>query len=124
LGAAALSADGQLAVSGSDDGTVRVGDLAAGTQRGAPLTGHNGLVLAVALSADGQIAVSGSDDGTMRVWDLAEAHCVLETVHDHAVTSIAVADTTRPAFQHANGLSSGAPTSWMLRLATETRPVS
>ena len=118
--ALALRADGQLAVSGGGDGTVRVWDPATGTQVGAPLTGHDGTVWAVALSADGQLAVSGGEDRTVRVWDLAEAHCLLETVNDPAVHSIAIAQTTGPALQLMDGLSSGALTSWMLRVATET----
>ena len=69
--AVALSADGQLAVSGGSDGTVRVWDPATGAQVGAPLTGHDGPVWAVALSADGELAVSGGGDGTVRVWDPA-----------------------------------------------------
>ncbi|MBO0838355.1 MAG: hypothetical protein J2P28_22945, partial [Actinobacteria bacterium] len=65
----AVSRDGTQAVSGSDDGTVRVWDLTTGTQR-ATLTGHTDWVRAVAISPDGTQAVSGSDDGTVRVWDL------------------------------------------------------
>ena len=38
-------------VSGGDDGTVRVWDLAPASQRGDPLTGHDGAVLAVAVGA-------------------------------------------------------------------------
>ena len=66
----AVSQDGARAVSGSDDGTVRVWDLATGREE-AVLTGHTDWVRAVAVSQDGARAVSGSDDGTVRVWDLA-----------------------------------------------------
>jgi WD40 repeat protein len=65
----AVSEDGARAVSGSDDGTVRVWDLTTGRQQ-ATLTGHTDWVRAVAVSQDGARAVSGSDDGTVRVWDL------------------------------------------------------
>ena len=60
-------------ISGSDDETVRVWDLATGTPVGAPLTGHGGLVHAVAVAElDGRpVVISGSSDGTVRVWDLA-----------------------------------------------------
>ena len=68
--AVAVSQDGARAVSGSDDGTVRVWNLATGRQD-ASLTGHTDWVRAVAVSQDGARAVSGSDDGTVRVWDLA-----------------------------------------------------
>ena len=62
-----------MVVSGSDDGTVRVWDLATGTPVGDPFTGHTGSVYAVAVAElDGRpVVVSGGDDGTVRVWDLA-----------------------------------------------------
>ncbi|MFE7046632.1 hypothetical protein ACFU9X_46980, partial [Streptomyces atratus] len=61
-----------IAVTGSDDETVRVWDLTTGKQVGEPLTGHDGEVLGVATGVvDGRpIAVTGSDDATVRVWDL------------------------------------------------------
>ena len=76
-----------VVVSGGDDGTVRVWDLAGTADMGlaarpkkrrkgtAPrlLTGHDGRVSAVAVSAGGRIAVSGGRDGTLRMWDLADA---------------------------------------------------
>ena len=61
------SADGRRAVSGDDDGTVRVWDLEAGQLRSAP-TGQFGYVHAVGVSADGRRAVSGGEDGTVRGW--------------------------------------------------------
>ena len=67
--AVAVSQDGARAVSGGDDGTVRVWDLATGTEQAA-LTGHTDWVRTVAVSQDGARAVSGGDDGTVRVWDL------------------------------------------------------
>jgi len=65
----AVSEDGARAVSGSDDGTVRVWDLTTGTEQAA-LTGHAGEVFSVALTPDGTRAVSGGSDRTVRVWDL------------------------------------------------------
>ena len=91
--AVAVSADGRTAVSGSQDGTVRVWDL-AGTAAPRVLTGHDGDV-AVAVSGDGRTAVSGGRDRTVRVWDLAgdreQAHWiadgrVLAVAFDTAVT--------------------------------------
>ena len=49
VSAVAVSADGRRAVSGGDDGTVRVWDLATGAAAGTPCTGHDGGVHAVAV---------------------------------------------------------------------------
>ena len=69
-GAAILAlavADGKI-VSGSNDNTIRIWDLATG-QHIRTLKGHNGAVLALAV-ADGKI-VSGSRDNTIRIWDIS-----------------------------------------------------
>jgi WD40 repeat protein len=88
--AVAIAADGTLAVSGSDDGAVRVWDLATGRVQ-AKLTGHDRRVLAVAITQDGTLAVSGSDDGTVRVWDLATGRVQAKlTGHKLGVWSVAV----------------------------------
>ncbi len=83
-----------IAVSGGDDGTVRVWDLAAGTALGAPLTGHTGHVQAVAVGElDGRaIAVSGGDDGTVRVWDLAAGEQLTTLRHDGWVWAVALGE--------------------------------
>ena len=87
---------GRLAVSGGDDGTVRVWDLAAGQPLGEPLTGHYSLVYEVAVGElDGRpIAVSGGDDGTVRMWDLAAGQQLGQplTGHDGVVRALAVGE--------------------------------
>ena len=95
--AVAVSADGRTAVSGGDDGTVRVWDL-AGTAAPRALTGHDRGVWAVAVSADGRTAVSGGDDGTVRVWDLAGTAAPRAlTGHDRGVWAVAVSADGRTA---------------------------
>ena len=67
----AFSPDGNTLVSGSYDGTVRLWDVAAHRQIGAPLAGHDGEIYSVAFSSDGKLVASGADDGVVRLWDVA-----------------------------------------------------
>jgi WD40 repeat protein len=73
--------DGQRALSGSLDGTVKLWDLASGAVL-QTLTGHTHAVVAVAVLPDGQRAVSGSADCTLKLWDLGSG-TVLRTFTGH-----------------------------------------
>jgi dipeptidyl aminopeptidase/acylaminoacyl peptidase len=66
----AYSPDGKFILSGSDDATVKLWNVA---DDGEPrtFTGHRGAVTGVAFGPDGKLAVSGSVDGTLRLWDVA-----------------------------------------------------
>ncbi|MFI6982864.1 WD40 repeat domain-containing protein [Embleya sp. NPDC050154] len=61
-----------LAVTGSEDATVRVWDLAEGVAVGGPLVDHEGRVLAVktAVLRGRDVALSAGQDGVIRVWGL------------------------------------------------------
>lgn len=71
----AVSADGAIAISGSDDKTLRVWDTKKGKCL-CVLKGHTESVLSVALDQTGRIAVSGSNDTTLRVWDAKTGKCL------------------------------------------------
>ncbi len=64
----AVSPDGRRAASGSEDGTVRLWDLATAREVQS-FQGHKGAVWSVAIAADGRRLLSGGEDGTVRLWD-------------------------------------------------------
>src|SRR5262249_15619858 len=61
--------DGKRALSGGDDRTLRLWDVAGGKEL-RRFEGHRDDVTAVAFSPDGRLAASGSRDRTVRVWEL------------------------------------------------------
>ena len=67
---AALSTDGQYALSGGDDKTVRLWKVSSGRCLHA-LKGHANIVFSVAFSSDSRLILSASHDNTLRLWDAA-----------------------------------------------------
>src|SRR5688572_16865491 len=63
INAIALSSDGRFLVSGSNDNTIRLWDMATGSVL-RTLVGHEKPVLAVAVSGDGRWIASGGDDNS------------------------------------------------------------
>lgn len=69
INAVAISSNGQLLVSGSEDNTIKLWNLH--TQEClATLEGHEAEVKAVAISPDAQLLISGSADHTIKLWQL------------------------------------------------------
>ncbi len=71
-----IAPGGRFAVSGSEDKTVKIWDMEAGTCVGT-LEGHQGVVHSVAISPDGAlIASTGFTDNTVRLWDWNTGACL------------------------------------------------
>ena len=73
--AVSVTPDGQRAISGGWDTTVRVWNVDSGECLRV-LVGHSHRVRAVATSAEGRFAISASDDKTIRVWDISSGECI------------------------------------------------
>ena len=84
----AVTPDGRRAVSASDDRTLKVWDLASGTEL-RTLAGHDHAVRAVAVTPDGRHAVSASVDRTLKVWDLASGEILSSLVGDQSMSCVA-----------------------------------
>jgi WD40 repeat protein len=67
----AISPDGKMLVSGSEDNTIKLWNLDTGECL-ATLEGHEAGVRSVAISPDGQLLVSGSADYTIKLWQLPD----------------------------------------------------
>lgn len=90
-----LSSDGQFALSGSWDGTLRLWDLATGeTTR--QFKGHAKDVLSVAFSADNRQIVSGSRDKTIKLWNTLGVckYTIMEEGHTEWVSCVRFSPNT------------------------------
>jgi len=79
----AFSPDRQLALSGSDDGTIKLWEVNTG-QLVRTFSGHTYPVYSVAFSPDGQRALSGSRDNTLKLWEVNTGQ-LLRTFSEHVV---------------------------------------
>ena len=116
----AWSADGQHALSGSADQTVRLWEVRSGRCLRV-LEGHTAGVWSVAWSADGHLALSGAWNGVARVWSLSEllveartpeapapaVHGVLDQVQYTNAKVLLVGDTSSGKTGLAHRLTTG-----------------
>ncbi|MBW4521013.1 MAG: hypothetical protein KME16_15080 [Scytolyngbya sp. HA4215-MV1] len=64
-----FSPDGKTIVSGGEDGSIRIWDLAK-NKVSAPIKKHNDIIRSIRFSSDGQLFASASIDKTVKVWDI------------------------------------------------------
>lgn len=88
VNALAISADGKILVSGSDDQTIKIWNLQT-NQLIHTLTDHTDAIHSLAITADGKTLVSASDDQTIKVWDLITGKLIRTlTAHKSWVRSV------------------------------------
>ncbi|HEX8199938.1 MAG TPA: AAA-like domain-containing protein, partial [Isosphaeraceae bacterium] len=87
VNAVAFSPDGTRVLTGCEDSTAQLWDVATGQPLGKPQT-HKSPVTVVAFSPDGMLMLTGSEDSTARLWDTATGQPLGEPlIHGGAVWS-------------------------------------
>ncbi len=86
----AISADGEIMASGSDDRKVKLWNADNGSIL-YTLSGHTDGISSIAVSADGKTIVSGSRDRTVKVWN-GENGTLVHTLsgHTNEISSVAI----------------------------------
>jgi WD40 repeat protein len=97
VNSACFSTDGRCLLSGSDDKTLRLWDVASGECL-RTLEGHTGHINSVCLSTDGRFGLSGSKDKTVKLWELAAGTCLCTYEgHTEDVKSVCLSSNNRCA---------------------------
>ncbi len=91
--AVAFSPDGNVLVTGNDNGTAQLWDVSTRQPIGSPLNDGTSPVDSVAFSPDGKTLATGTDDGTVRLWDVSTRRQIGSSFNEgtRAVNSIAFA---------------------------------
>jgi serine/threonine protein kinase len=95
VNAIAISPNGKILASGSDDKTIKIWNLTTGKVI-RNLEGHSDSVQALAISPNGKILVSGSDDNTIKIWNLESGQLIRTLIgHKFWVRSLAISSDGR-----------------------------
>lgn len=108
--AIAISPNGQLLASGSEDGKIRLWDLNTKKVR-RTIPGHPSAVRSIAFSKDGKKLATGGMDGSARVWDVSKGTLVkaFREKHKEHVYSVAFSQSAQTL---ATGLANGTIQIW------------
>lgn len=81
-----VSDDGRFVLSGSEDSTLRLWEIATGHCI-RTFSGHTGAVAFVSILHEGRVAFSASKDGTFKLWNVTHGEC-LSTVQAEAAQTM------------------------------------
>jgi hypothetical protein len=91
-----FSPNGEYAVSGSEDCTIRIWSVESGEELSSPLRGHWSSVVTMIFFPDGSHLVSGSLDKNIHVWDITSQGAPLLVLRGTKITFCAFAVDVSP----------------------------
>jgi hypothetical protein len=106
----AFAPDGKTLATATDDGAVKLWDVADGRVR-ATLTDHRGPVWCVAFAPDGNLIATASDDKTVKLWGPAGGKPLTTLKHEDSVRELGF---SRDGKRLVTGTRSGAVQVWDL----------
>lgn len=97
ISSTAITPDGKIAISGSDDHTVRIWNVESGVCEQI-LKGHEDKVNCVSITPDGKMAISGSDDHTVRIWNIESGECLwIFKDHENIINCVSITPDAKTA---------------------------
>jgi WD40 repeat protein len=98
----AFSPDGEYALSGSDDKTLRLWEISTGREIRV-LKGIKDYITAIAISQNGKYVLTGNDDKIIRLWNISSGNQIKYFIgHTGGVTSVAFSPDGKHALSGSN----------------------